>query len=82
MWVSFLIAASGGAKKPPRDLASYQDQIEKLEVQLRSAEAEKAALARNVHLLQSQLDISGHKAAAGTEVQSRIDSVRSRLGNS
>ena len=53
----------------------FEDQIEKLEIQLRNAEAEKAALTRNVHLLQSQLDISGHKAPGVSEVQSRIDSV-------
>ncbi|XP_067932715.1 protein fantom-like [Watersipora subatra] len=66
-------AASGVTKKPLRDVTSYEDQIEKLTIQLHNAETEKAALSRNVHLLQSQLDISGHKPLVTTDVQSRID---------
>ena len=50
------------------------DRIEQLEAKLRDAEIEKAVLNRNIHLLQNQLDISGHKAG-GPDVQARTDSV-------
>jgi len=53
-----------------------EDQIERLEVQSRNAQAENAALTRSLHLLQNQLQLATQKSVTATDaVQSRIDSV-------
>lgn len=70
------VGAAGRGGKPSKDL---DDRIEQLEARLRDAEIEKAVLTRNIHLLQNQLDISGHKTG-GPDVQARTDSVCIILG--
>ena len=73
-WPTFSAAAVGVAGRTGKLSKDVDDRIEQLEAKLRDAEIEKTVLNRNIHLLQNQLDISGHKAG-GPDVQARTDSV-------